>query len=46
MSIAAGVAMFPTDGESFEALLAAADRRMYKDKAGRKRRVSSLTAGD
>ncbi len=45
MSIAAGVAMFPTDGESYEALLAAADRRMYEDKAGRKRRVSSLTAG-
>lgn len=45
MSIAAGVAMFPADGQSYEALLAAADRRMYQDKAGRKQRVSSLTAG-
>jgi diguanylate cyclase (GGDEF)-like protein len=36
LSISAGVAVFPLDGESHEALLAAADRRMYLDKAARK----------
>ncbi len=35
MTISAGVAMFPADGESYESLLAAADRRMYEDKASR-----------
>ena len=30
--------MFPQDGESYEALLATADSRMYQDKSGRKRR--------
>jgi GGDEF domain-containing protein len=28
-----GAAVFPEDGATFESLLAAADRRMYKDKA-------------
>jgi diguanylate cyclase (GGDEF)-like protein len=42
LSIAAGVAMFPADGESYESLLAAADRRMYEDKASRKRRATGV----
>jgi hypothetical protein len=29
--------VFPEDGDTYERLLARADRRMYKDKAGRKR---------
>jgi hypothetical protein len=29
--------VFPQDGESYEALLATADSRMYQDKANRKR---------
>ena len=37
LSISAGVAMFPADGKSYESLLAAADRRMYQDKAAHKR---------
>ena len=40
MSISAGIAMFPADGESYESLLAAADRRMYQDKARRKQEAS------
>jgi diguanylate cyclase (GGDEF)-like protein/putative nucleotidyltransferase with HDIG domain len=35
-----GAASFPSDGRSYEALLATADRRMYDDKARRKRRAS------
>ncbi len=31
-----GMASFPTDGDSYELLLAVADRRMYEDKARRK----------
>ena len=42
LSISAGVAMFPADGQSFESLLAVADRRMYQDKAGHKRKASGL----
>jgi hypothetical protein len=30
--------VFPQDGESYEALLATADSRMYQDKSARKRR--------
>ncbi len=37
LSISAGAAVFPHDGETYETLLAAADRRMYGDKGGRKR---------
>jgi diguanylate cyclase (GGDEF)-like protein len=36
LSISAGVAVFPLDGDSHEALLAAADHRMYLDKGARK----------
>ena len=35
LSISAGVATFPADGESPDALLAAADRRMYRNKSAR-----------
>jgi predicted signal transduction protein with EAL and GGDEF domain len=36
-----GSASFPHDGRSYEMLLAAADRRMYEDKARRKRRSAA-----
>ena len=38
LGISIGSAVFPHDGESYEALLATADSRMYQDKAQRKRR--------
>jgi diguanylate cyclase (GGDEF)-like protein/putative nucleotidyltransferase with HDIG domain len=48
LSIAAGVAVFPHDGDSYEALLAKADSRMYQDKSARKtdtsRQLSDGTA--
>ena len=40
LSISAGPARFPEDGRTFEELLAAADERMYRDKAGRRSRSS------
>jgi diguanylate cyclase (GGDEF)-like protein/putative nucleotidyltransferase with HDIG domain len=42
LGISIGSAVFPQDGESYEALLATADSRMYQDKTDRKR----LTARD
>ncbi|HET7619134.1 MAG TPA: diguanylate cyclase, partial [Vicinamibacterales bacterium] len=39
LGISVGAAVFPQDGESYEALLATADSRMYQDKAARKRRA-------
>jgi diguanylate cyclase (GGDEF)-like protein len=36
LGISAGVAVFPEDGTTFEALLADADHRMYRDKAFRR----------
>ena len=44
LSISAGAARFPDDGSTFEELLAAADERMYRDKAGRRSRNSSRHA--
>jgi diguanylate cyclase (GGDEF)-like protein/putative nucleotidyltransferase with HDIG domain len=44
LSISAGPARFPDDGSTFEELLAAADERMYHDKAGRRSRSSSRHA--
>jgi diguanylate cyclase (GGDEF)-like protein/putative nucleotidyltransferase with HDIG domain len=38
LGISIGAAVFPHDGDTYEALLAAADSRMYQDKAGRKLR--------
>ena len=40
LSISAGVARFPVDGDTFQELLAAADERMYRDKATRRSRSS------
>jgi diguanylate cyclase (GGDEF)-like protein/putative nucleotidyltransferase with HDIG domain len=37
LSISAGAAVFPIDGDSYESLLAKADGRMYTDKSIRKR---------
>jgi diguanylate cyclase (GGDEF)-like protein/putative nucleotidyltransferase with HDIG domain len=37
LSISAGAAVFPQDGDTYEALLAKADSRMYHDKSARKR---------
>ena len=37
LSISAGSAVFPHDGDSYESLLAKADSRMYRDKVMRKR---------
>ena len=36
LSISAGAAVFPHDGDNTEALLAQADQRMYRDKGGRR----------
>ena len=45
LGISVGTAVFPHDGESYEALLATADNRMYQDKANRKRRSGRGTRG-
>ena len=37
LGISVGAAVLPQDGESYEALLATADSRMYQDKSRRKR---------
>ena len=37
LGLSIGAAMFPGDGDSYEALLATADGRMYRDKKSRKR---------
>ena len=44
LSISAGPSRFPEDGRTFEDLLAAADERMYQDKAGRRSRNSGRHA--
>ena len=36
LAISVGAAIYPHDGESYEALLATADSRMYRDKSSRK----------
>jgi diguanylate cyclase (GGDEF)-like protein/putative nucleotidyltransferase with HDIG domain len=38
LTISIGTAVFPSDGDSYEALLQVADARMYEDKAARKTR--------
>jgi GGDEF domain-containing protein len=40
----AGLARYPVDGQTFEELLAVADERMYRDKAGRRSRHSGRVA--
>ena len=37
LSISVGAAVFPHDGDTYESLLATADRRMYQDKSARRR---------
>jgi len=39
LGISVGAAVFPADGDSYEALLATADSKMYQDKSGRKRKL-------
>ena len=39
LGMSIGAAVFPHDGESYEALLATADSRMYRDKTRRKQKV-------
>jgi diguanylate cyclase (GGDEF)-like protein/putative nucleotidyltransferase with HDIG domain len=43
LAASAGAAVFPEDGTSYEALLAEADRAMYRDKADRRSGSSSTT---
>jgi diguanylate cyclase (GGDEF)-like protein len=46
LSISAGSAVFPHDGDSYESLLAKADSRMYRDKVVRKREAQHRPAAD
>jgi diguanylate cyclase (GGDEF)-like protein/putative nucleotidyltransferase with HDIG domain len=41
-----GMASFPSDGDTYEALLAVADRRMYEDKAHRKLSQEAAATAD
>jgi diguanylate cyclase (GGDEF)-like protein/putative nucleotidyltransferase with HDIG domain len=47
LAISVGAAIFPQDGDSYEALLATADSRMYRDKTRRKQhpRLHALATG-
>jgi diguanylate cyclase (GGDEF)-like protein len=42
LAISIGASIFPHDGDSYEALLATADSRMYRDKTRRKRQSGGL----
>jgi diguanylate cyclase (GGDEF)-like protein len=44
LSISAGAAVFPHDGDSYETLLAKADSRMYRDKSLRKQGIQRQLA--
>ena len=44
LAISVGAAIYPQDGDSYEALLATADSRMYRDKTRRKQRARALPA--
>ena len=46
LAISVGAAIYPHDGETYEALLATADSRMYRDKTRRKQRVQVQPRGD
>ena len=46
LSISVGAAVFPADGDSYEALLHVADTRMYEDKAARKQRQAERAHRD
>lgn len=41
LGVSIGTAIFPQDGDTYELLLAAADSRMYHDKAARKNKIAS-----
>jgi diguanylate cyclase (GGDEF)-like protein len=45
MGISVGAAVFPSDGDTYEGLLATADNRMYRDKGLRKSAAASLNGG-
>jgi diguanylate cyclase (GGDEF)-like protein len=45
VSMSAGAAVFPSDGETYELLLATADGRMYRDKKTRKPASAAVAAG-
>jgi diguanylate cyclase (GGDEF)-like protein len=45
MMMSAGAAVFPHDGDSYEALLATADSRMYRDKSERRAARARLHTG-
>ena len=44
LSISAGAAVFPQDGDTYDALLATADSRMYHDKGASKHELRQLSA--
>jgi diguanylate cyclase (GGDEF)-like protein len=44
LAVSAGAAVFPHDGTTYEALLANADHRMYRDKAGRRGEIHTTPA--
>ena len=44
LAISVGAAIFPHDGDTYEALLATADSRMYRDKTRRKRQLGRTPA--
>ncbi len=44
LAVSAGAAVFPHDGTTYEALLAEADHRMYRDKAARRGQLRSSAA--
>jgi len=46
MMMSAGAAVFPHDGQTYEALLAEADGRMYRDKGQRKAARARLRSAD
>jgi diguanylate cyclase (GGDEF)-like protein len=46
LSISAGSAVFPHDGDSYDSLLAKADSRMYRDKVARKRESPTRHSDD
>jgi hypothetical protein len=46
LALSIGAAIFPHDGHTYEALLATADSRMYRDKSRRKkRRLEAVATG-
>jgi len=44
LAISVGAAIYPQDGDTYEALLATADSRMYRDKSRRKQRAEGVPA--